>query len=648
MDFRKFLSFAIVVFTVTCASYLHAQVGVLFPVKDQIFYPERHVLIVWQNEVAEPVDLLYSTDKGTEWHTIASGLTRTDFDWILPALDTVSITFKVQITNVKNPTQLTNQIKNRSGVLSASFNARGNLIFSTHEDSTASIRTVDNGITVSSMKFSEGAALSSCFYPTVPDTAVIAVGNEVVMYNFYTYQQNRFGAEEHKKPIRCVAMHPTKQMLATACEDGSVRIWMLNERKVLRTITSTLWSPMNTVRFSPDGKKIIYAGDEGIVYVEDWETGNNQQQFRGHGNASENIGVLSIDISYDGRKAVSGGVDNSVRLWDLETGSVQNIMFAHTDSVTSVHFSPDGTRILTGSKDNTVRQWSTATGLELHTAIVGQGPVSAVDYTSTGDTLLTGEMTSGLISLFKNEKTTGASDSVLGYIKYPIGLKVGSVKAAVGSVTEIPIILDKIIGVPYFQKTTFNATCKVVLPSKMMMLTDASMYKTRTIGSLYDTVQVPLTFASNDTVGKIQVKTLLTDMTSQNISILFGPNPIQWQNGVNAFILQQVDGGIFSIDSTCIEQLKRSIEFTETENYSVAPNPATDMCTLKFAAYEAGDYTISMYNTMGEEVLTIYKGALERGSKEFPIDLSSIAAGAYNIRISAPSKNITVRLQVIK
>ncbi|KIO00850.1 hypothetical protein M404DRAFT_71678, partial [Pisolithus tinctorius Marx 270] len=68
--------------------------------------------------------------------------------------------------------------------------------------------------------------------------------------------------------------------------------------------------------------------------------------------------VNSVAFSPDGKRIVSGSRDNTVRVWDVE-GAVQigTPLEGHIDVVRSVAFSPDEKRIASGSWDNTVRVW---------------------------------------------------------------------------------------------------------------------------------------------------------------------------------------------------------------------------------------------------------------------------------------------------
>ena len=67
--------------------------------------------------------------------------------------------------------------------------------------------------------------------------------------------------------------------------------------------------------------------------------------------------VNSVSFSPDGKRIVSGSDDNTIRIWDATTGKELEILEGHTDWVNSVSFSPDGKRIVSGSDDKTIRIW---------------------------------------------------------------------------------------------------------------------------------------------------------------------------------------------------------------------------------------------------------------------------------------------------
>ncbi len=67
--------------------------------------------------------------------------------------------------------------------------------------------------------------------------------------------------------------------------------------------------------------------------------------------------VNSVSYSPDGKRIVSASSDKTVKVWDARTGQELFTLKGHTESVNSVTCSPDGKRIVSGSGDQTVKAW---------------------------------------------------------------------------------------------------------------------------------------------------------------------------------------------------------------------------------------------------------------------------------------------------
>lgn len=103
--------------------------------------------------------------------------------------------------------------------------------------------------------------------------------------------------------------------------------------------------------FSPDGKYLATAKDDGSVIVRDASTGKSlfkHSSTQGH--------VRRVVFSPDGEALAVAGSDGTVEV--IGTGSPFHKLSGATDTVTAVAFSQDGNRLAAGSEDKTVTVYS--------------------------------------------------------------------------------------------------------------------------------------------------------------------------------------------------------------------------------------------------------------------------------------------------
>jgi WD40 repeat protein len=153
-----------------------------------------------------------------------------------------------------------------------------------------------------------------------------------------------------------IAYSPVGQHLASAGEDGTVRVWDLKRGEELRLLRGHT-DAVSTCAFSPDGRQLASAGKDGSIRLWDATTGAFVRLLSGHEG-----GVFRCAFSSDGRELVSVGADGSSRIWDVASAIPLRVLSLGThDALWSV-CSKDGRYVASVAEDGTVRLWNTRNG----------------------------------------------------------------------------------------------------------------------------------------------------------------------------------------------------------------------------------------------------------------------------------------------
>jgi WD40 repeat protein len=112
----------------------------------------------------------------------------------------------------------------------------------------------------------------------------------------------------HQGTVLSMAFSRDDKKVATACEDGKVRIWSVPEWQLLKTLEGHS-GPVHWAEFSPDGTRVV-----------------------------------------------SGGEDASVRVWSAEDGTLEQTLEESKSPILTVAFSPNG-EYIAGSAEDVVLVW---------------------------------------------------------------------------------------------------------------------------------------------------------------------------------------------------------------------------------------------------------------------------------------------------
>jgi WD40 repeat protein len=186
---------------------------------------------------------------------------------------------------------------------------------------------------------------------------------------------------DHDRPVVRALFSPNGKAIISAGEDGTIVIWSADSGRPAARPIRTGQKLLEDVAISPDGRLLASADGDASVRLWDIPTGSQ------HGpplNDSRWTGTVAF--SPDGSYVAAGGGDNSVRVWNIaRPGDAPLLLVGHTKPVISVAFSPDGRTLASAGFDGSVRVWDWHARRETLPPLTGHvGSVWAVTFSPDG------------------------------------------------------------------------------------------------------------------------------------------------------------------------------------------------------------------------------------------------------------------------
>ncbi len=225
-----------------------------------------------------------------------------------------------------------------------------------------------------------------------PDGRQIVGGGDQGFLKVWDAQgRNLFELSGHKGSVYDAVFSPDGKLIASAGDSGprdkegragdAITLWDATTGRPVRTFEGQE-KAVHGICFSPDGRRLASAGDQGDVRVWDVATGELRHTLRGHSSYAR-----CVQFSADGRRLASTSIHGDVRLWDAETGTEERIIRGHEDAVWAVAFHPDGKRLVSGGNDFRVQLWDAATGDEVLSLKVHEGAITGLVFSPDGQRL---------------------------------------------------------------------------------------------------------------------------------------------------------------------------------------------------------------------------------------------------------------------
>ncbi len=219
-----------------------------------------------------------------------------------------------------------------------------------------------------------------------------------------------FTAPGHPGGVISVASSPDGQQFLAGCREGENhgKLWDAQTGRLLKDIPPSLAPPsrdwvesealrptpkprfrggsVESVAFSPDGKRVLAGAHEGRVLVWNAADGELVLDLHGHGDSI----VYAAAFSPDGLLMVTAGYDSKIKLWSAQDGRALQALPGYTSAIASLAFFPDSGRILLANYNKTTRIWDLKAGREVLVLRERQDGVQCVAVSPSGRRVVTG------------------------------------------------------------------------------------------------------------------------------------------------------------------------------------------------------------------------------------------------------------------
>jgi WD40 repeat protein len=248
------------------------------------------------------------------------------------------------------------------------------------EDTTIRLWNINTGLEIRILAGHQKSVETIAFHPHQSD--LLYSGDRAGVIKLW---QVNLGAElssidSQQGKVNCLAISPDGKLMVSGGSDKTIKIWDLNltETRSIDYLTTLKAHQLavNKIAFNPSEGKVKFASVSSDRRVILWglESTSPLSIFTAHTQA-----VKAIAFSPDGKLLATAGDDGLIQIWSLDSLKLVRTLSAHRWTISSLSFLADGNTLVSASWDGNIKFWQVDSGVEIDCVRTHEAEVLGID-----------------------------------------------------------------------------------------------------------------------------------------------------------------------------------------------------------------------------------------------------------------------------